>query len=940
MKINLYPFQKEALEKLDDAVHQAIDSYTHYGKPQVIAYAAPTGAGKTIVMSALIESIFYGSDQYEGNRNSIVIWLSDDKDLNEQSKKKLETKSDKISPSNLVILDDNYRDYVLEDGKIYYINTQKLGKGTNLTKHSDNRTYTIWEILENTIDTKSNRLYLIIDEAHRGADRNKFAENSTIMQKFLKPTSDGLSRSMPVVIGISATIARFNKLVTEDPDIDSTIMKVETKPSQVRESGLLKDRIIVKYPDSTENDIAVMQAATDEWVDKTIHWQQFCREQHYERFTPVFIIQVQNTTGNTISKTNLDDCLHTIESRSGIKFDKGEVVHTFGNKNTLIINNLEVPYEAPANIQDNKIIKVVFFKDKLSTGWDCPRAETMVSFRVANDATYIAQLMGRMIRTPRGQRVNVDESLNDVCLFLPRFNKETVKEVLISLENQEGAAIPAEIETYSTKDDEPETITIITKKNPEKIDQTDRSKANVVNNETKEIDNNLTNANNKETNSSVDPEPDVTKRTSTNNQNPTAKDENTKQLKDSKSSLKKEDNQNLEIDREAAAAAINGKHFTNYRVRKASKNDKYWKSLFALIRPISDAKLDNNIIENVHNEILDIIDDHIEAFKKEGTYESKINEIKQFKLNSEVFDIYGDHNKTQESADFTTTDADIDNRFSHADTILGKEGIHWLYVDRHSKNVEDPNILNGLKIDVILFANNKDCMDDLGRYAKKRFEELDDRFRAKISDIGGEIELEYNRAVKNSSDLPKSVFKLGTNVRNFNKSGSTDKGERYYDHLFVGEYTGYVRIDLNTWEKKTIEEERQMKGYVCWLRNASRAEWALGVPYVKDDGELSIAFPDFIVVRRDEDGTYMVDLLEPHRPDLTDNLPKCKGFAKYAEENPRINRFQLIRQMPGRDKLVRLDLTKRAVREEVKSITTDDQLARLFERMGETIQLG
>jgi len=37
---------------------------------------------------------------------------------------------------------------------------------------------------------------------------------------------------------------------------------------------------------------------------------------------------------------------------------------------------------------------VVFFKMNLSTGWDCPRAETMMSFRNASDYTHIAQLLG------------------------------------------------------------------------------------------------------------------------------------------------------------------------------------------------------------------------------------------------------------------------------------------------------------------------------------------------------------------------------------------------------------------------------------------------------------------------------------------------------------------------------------------------------------------
>ena len=82
------------------------------------------------------------------------------------------------------------------------------------------------------------------------------------------------------------------------------------------------------------------------------------------------------------------------------------------------------------DITEDKRIRVVFFKENLSTGWDCPRAETMMSFRKAEDATYIAQLLGRMVRTPLQCHIDVDESLNDVRLYLPHFNMKTVGDVV------------------------------------------------------------------------------------------------------------------------------------------------------------------------------------------------------------------------------------------------------------------------------------------------------------------------------------------------------------------------------------------------------------------------------------------------------------------------------------------------------------------------------
>ena len=62
MKVELFPFQKTALARLRQIVATALGNYRSTHTPQVVSYTAPTGAGKTIVMSALIEAIYYGDD--------------------------------------------------------------------------------------------------------------------------------------------------------------------------------------------------------------------------------------------------------------------------------------------------------------------------------------------------------------------------------------------------------------------------------------------------------------------------------------------------------------------------------------------------------------------------------------------------------------------------------------------------------------------------------------------------------------------------------------------------------------------------------------------------------------------------------------------------------------------------------------------------------------
>lgn len=71
----------------------------------------------------------------------------------------------------------------------------------------------------------------------------------------------------------------------------------------------------------------------------------------------------------------------------------------------------------------------MFAKEAISTGWDCPRAEVIFSMRPHQDDTYIAQLIGRMVRTPLAESVNI-EVLNSVSCFLPYFDPVALEKVV------------------------------------------------------------------------------------------------------------------------------------------------------------------------------------------------------------------------------------------------------------------------------------------------------------------------------------------------------------------------------------------------------------------------------------------------------------------------------------------------------------------------------
>ena len=106
MKVELFPFQKKAVEDLRIKTSEAIGSYQRTHAPQVVSFTAPTGAGKTIIMSALIENILYGDDRFPEQPDAVIVWLSDSPQLNEQSKQKIDGKADKIRLSQCVTVSE------------------------------------------------------------------------------------------------------------------------------------------------------------------------------------------------------------------------------------------------------------------------------------------------------------------------------------------------------------------------------------------------------------------------------------------------------------------------------------------------------------------------------------------------------------------------------------------------------------------------------------------------------------------------------------------------------------------------------------------------------------------------------------------------------------------------------------------------------------------
>jgi len=457
MKFTLKDYQIDAVHDVLDRLKKARKRWHEDADKNAFSLTAVTGAGKTVMAAAVLEALFHSDDDFDfdADPGAVVIWFSDDPALNEQTRFRVMEASDRLRHTDLVVVENSFNRAKFEAKKIYFLNTQKLGKNSLLVRGFDGgedaglfpetrpdlRSYTIWDTIRNTIEDPDLTLYLVLDEAHRGmGNPTSAAQNvkSTIVQGLINGTHS--VPGIPVVWGISATVERFDKAMVGAQG-RGTLPNVAVDAAKVQESGLLKDTIVLDIPKEAGHfDTVLLRRATDKLKESTEAWTEYAKQQDdSQEVIPLMVLQVPNSP----DPKDIGGALDTI-FQQWPELPKDCIANVLGEHTTQLFGNFSVPYISPEQVQDSTWVRVLIAKDAISTGWDCPRAEVMISFRAAVDRTHITQLLGRMVRTPLARRIPGNERLNTVNCLLPLFDADTADEVADALMKGgvEGAETP------------------------------------------------------------------------------------------------------------------------------------------------------------------------------------------------------------------------------------------------------------------------------------------------------------------------------------------------------------------------------------------------------------------------------------------------------------------------------------------------------------------
>ncbi|MFA3840730.1 DEAD/DEAH box helicase [Streptomyces aureus] len=884
MRYELFDYQEEAKAATLRALSSMARAHSDDPKERgAFVLAAPTGAGKTVIATAVIEAALDGDETTPGIENSTFLWVTDDPSLNRQTLQKMVAASSNLTPNRLITIESDFDQEVLEPGRVYFLNIQKLGSSTTLSKSNiDGRRYSFWETVANTVRKRPHGFVVVVDEAHRGLSTARDSRN-TIVSRIIGGATNGASNNpeVPAVWGISAVPRRFREEMAQR---GRTIRSHTVAVEDVRASGLLKDQIVLGHTKGAEAaESTLLRRAVEKIRDYESRWSDYCKKTGDARLNPILVIQIEDKPS---AKDLAGIVGTTLEEWPSIS--AANIVHTFASHSAEKVGSHQILYCPPEDIEGREDIRVVLCKTAITTGWDCPRAEVLVSMRVAKDVDLITQIMGRMVRTPLARRVLTDESLNTVYCILPKFDEKAVDQ--ISQKFEEGSEDSLASGTAVI------TSPVELARNPMLGGNSPRQAAStaVFNGPSGQDGDDDRNS---EMNFWVDQE-----QTAPQPSGPEGRVSNTSTHPLSVTPPRKTTSQATpdlfdEPDVTQSIAPQGGddvfrllESLPSYTIPRRIRRSGIFRltSLSVLLAEKHDGRaIEPSAIRQAKNELLAVIETFRANLEARGGLESRINSV----TNTQFFERTVSFGTPTVDPHESQTLIELDNRgiymlMERAKRVL-PEGLAMEYVGRLADVDED---VTEAMITTIALAQEP----ELPRLVEERASQIVATWLQKhssaITRLSASDQEKFDR-IRRDSDRPlPTTFSL-PELRTEDAEGVE------WERHVLSDSSGLFRATFAEWEEHVLREEL-LHGAVAWYRNPAGGQHSLQIPYTAVDGIKGLS-PDFIFVHRIR-GELRASLVDPHGTHLADAVPKLQGLAEYAQEHKdEFQRIQSVAKVDG-----------------------------------------
>ena len=368
--MNLFDYQINAVKQLNEAVAYLIEQYEsakkyNREKTSAVHFTSTTGSGKTLMSFALMDELSKNFD------NIAFIWLAPNK-LHQQTLEKFESYSN-LMYSKLKPLDsDNIdSDNIINSNEILCLNWASIDKDSNtLIKENEHGKY-MSNIISKTKESGAN-IVVFIDESHIGSSNESSKANAFI--ESIHPS---------VRIEITATPKKINLgdeqvIIKREDVIDSGVIKKEFifNDFEIDEDVINKEKL-------TGHAYKRLKSIKEQFLAIGINY-----------INPLMIIQIENDNQEEFRKTQYEIELYL--EKIGVSKD---LVAYYLSDNK---------FQSESLSSNNCPIEIVFTKTAIATGWDCPRASVLLTFRKSNSDDFKTQVLGRINRMPELKHYGVE----------------------------------------------------------------------------------------------------------------------------------------------------------------------------------------------------------------------------------------------------------------------------------------------------------------------------------------------------------------------------------------------------------------------------------------------------------------------------------------------------------------------------------------------------
>lgn len=377
--IELKDYQKKAVRELRAKL---VDMLNDDDDRQKLVFKAPTGAGKTVMASALLDEVTRDLPMNGECKYTQVawVWIAPNK-LHQQSYKSMRNFFSETRSLRPVMFDECDHLEGLNKGDVLFLNWESINKDNAVMIRDNEQNRTLYELIRHTKIDKHLPVVVIIDEEHMFGGRN--ARKSEMVLQAIQPKIEIRISATPVTMSFNA---------------------VEVKRKDVIDEEMIKRGIQLNpnvKTDKEQSMLTVNQRLLKKALDKRNELAEAYKE---HGINPLLLIQLPNDSSESLNanERTLADEMKAYLSTLDIT-EENEKLAVWLSKD-------KSPHLADITKANNHT-EVLLFKQAIALGWDCPRASVLLIFRDLQSMTFTTQTVGRILRMPE-QRFYSDDRLN------------------------------------------------------------------------------------------------------------------------------------------------------------------------------------------------------------------------------------------------------------------------------------------------------------------------------------------------------------------------------------------------------------------------------------------------------------------------------------------------------------------------------------------------